>query len=215
MGFYFNSDSLTPSKGSGGGGSAPSGKYKLLDRIKDDSNNEIGTVSGFFTDANDTEYAVVCLDAQYRLDSGYYCSDMSIAITNLPLYSNQTLYGATETATFNTQTILDFCTAQSVTSTACTHCRSKFFIIGGVTYYGQLPNMAELIDIFRRRTEINSNDTSASSYSSLIIPTSTKTWSSSSYSFLAAWYIDTNGTVNTRARNSSYFVIPVIEIPNQ
>uniref|UniRef100_UPI003865CADA hypothetical protein n=1 Tax=Methanobrevibacter sp. TaxID=66852 RepID=UPI003865CADA len=46
--------------------SAPTKKYNLLDRVKDDSNNEIGTVSGFFTDANNVEYAVVCLDAQYR-----------------------------------------------------------------------------------------------------------------------------------------------------
>lgn len=48
---------------SGGG----SGKYQLLQRISDDNGTGIGTVSGFFTDANNVEYAVVCLDAQYRI----------------------------------------------------------------------------------------------------------------------------------------------------
>ena len=40
-----------------------SGKYQLLERVKDDSNNEIGTVVGFQKDANDNEYAVVILDS--------------------------------------------------------------------------------------------------------------------------------------------------------
>ena len=50
----------------------PTGKYSLLDRVVDDSNNSIGIVVGFHFDANDVEYAVVCLDAAYRLASGQY-----------------------------------------------------------------------------------------------------------------------------------------------
>lgn len=192
-----------------------SGKYSLLERIKDDSNNEIGTVSGFFADANDVEYAVVCLDAQYRLASGVYCSNDTIEVTDLPIYDNQTLWTSTETATFNTQKILDFCVAQSATSTACTHCRSKSFTIDGTTYYGQLPNVAELVSIFSHRIEINSADISASSYSSLVIPTGNRTWSSCQYSSSRAWIMNLNGTVNyANSKRSAYFVVPVIEIPN-
>lgn len=195
---------------SGGGGS---GKYQLLDRVKDDSNNEIGTVSGFFTDANGVDYAVVCLDAQYRLDSGQFSSSTGI-VTNLPQHQNQSLYSATETATTNTQLILDWCTANSYTSSACTHCRSKSFTIDGTTYYGQLPNIVEVIDIFRRRVGINSADTSAGSYSSLIIPTNTAVWSSSQFNNNIAWYINNRGFVDIENKTNNYFVIPVLEIPN-
>lgn len=192
-----------------------SGKYSLLERISDDSNNEIGTVSGFFTDANDVEYAVVCLDAQYRLAQGTYCSNTNTAVTDLPVYSTWALWGAKETATFNTQKILDFCTAQSATSTACTHCRSKSFTIDGTIYYGQLPNIVELVDICKNYTAIQSADTSVSQYSSLGFPrTSDRTWSSSQYSSSHGWTVSNTGNASTSNKSTNYFVAPVLEIPN-
>ena len=193
-----------------------SGKYSLLERISDDSNNEIGTVSGFFTDANDVEYAVVCLDAQYRLARGNYCSNTSTAVTDLPMYSSWAIWEAKETATFNTQKILDFCTAQSATSTACTHCRSKSFTIDGTTYYGQLPNIVELIDICKNYTAIQSADTSVSQYSSLGLPrTSDRTWSSSQFNSVNVWNVTDLGNTGSNSKISGYFVAPVLEIPNQ
>ncbi len=195
---------------SGGGG-----KYQLLQRISDDSNNEIGTVSGFFTDANDVEYAVVCLDAQYRLAEGTYCSDRSTAVTDLPIYSGWAIWEAKETATFNTQKILDFCTAQSATSTACTHCRSKSFIVDGKIYYGQLPNIVELTDISKNYTAIQSADTSVSQYSSLGFPrTSDRTWSSSQYAIYSGWFLGVNGDTDSITKTYNCFVAPVLEIPN-
>lgn len=192
-----------------------SGKYSLLERISDDSNNEIGTVSGFFTDANDVEYAVVCLDAQYRLAKGTYCSNTSTAVTDLPMYSNWTIWEAKETATFNMQKILDFCTAQSATSTACTHCRSKSFTIDGTTYYGQLPNIVELVDICKNYTAIQSADTSVSQYSSLGLPrTSDRAWSSSQCNSTNCWTVANNGNVTYNNKANNYFVAPVLEIPN-
>ena len=197
-----------------------SGKYSLLERISDDSNNEIGTVCGFFTDANDTEYAVVCLDAQYRLASAAW-SSTSRTVTNLPEYS---MNGAavdliantyTDTATSNCDKILAWCTAGGYASTAVSHCRSKSFVIGGITYYSQLPNLCELFYICANRAEISNADTSKSSYSSLDIATlASRTWSSSQYNSRNAWNITTTGTVNTSDKTSSYFVAPVLEIPN-
>lgn len=194
---------------SGGGG-----KYQLLQRISDDSNNEIGTVSGFFTDANNVEYAVVCLDAKYRLASGTYCSNISTAVTNLPINIRWPTWEAKETATFNTQKILDFCTAQSATSTACSHCRKKSFTIDGTRYYGQLPNIVELVDICKNYTAIQSADTSVSQYRDLGLPITDKTWSSSQYSRTSGWCVDTFGTLGSITKTGNYFVAPVLEIPN-
>lgn len=192
-----------------------SGKYSLLERISDDSNNEIGTVCGFFTDANNVEYAVVCLDAQYRLEQGTYCSNTSTAVTDLPRYSIWAIWEAKETATFNTQKILDFCTAQSATSTACTHCRSKSFTIDGTTYYGQLPNIVELVDICKNYTAIQSADTSVSQYSSLGLPrTSDRTWSSSQFNSSSGWFVSSTGSPYSNTKTGNYFVAPVLEIPN-
>ena len=200
--------------------SGPSGRYKLLDRIKDDSNNEIGTVCGFFTDANDIEYAVVCLDAQYRLASAAW-SSTSGTVTNLTEYS---MNGAavdliantyTDTATSNCDKILAWCTAGGYTSAAVSHCRSKSFVIGGITYYGQLPNLCELFYICANRAEISNADTSKSSYSSLDIATlATRTWSSSQCYSSLAWSITNNGYVNSNSKTNSCFVAPVLEIPN-
>ena len=197
------------------GSPTPSGKYTLLQRISDDNGNEIGTVSGFFTDANNVEYAVVCLDAQYRLEQGTYCSNKSTAVTDLPMYSSWAIWEAKETATFNTQKILDFCTAQSATSTACSHCRSKSFTIDGTTYYGQLPNMREVFDICKNYTAIQSADTSVSQYSSLgFTRTSDRTWSSSQYNSTSCWTVSNNGSTNYNSKTSNFFVAPVLEIPN-
>ena len=182
-----------------------SGKYSLLERISDDSNNEIGTVSGFFTDANDVEYAVVCLDATYRNSSAQWASATG-TVTNLPLYSNWTIWEAPETATENTTLIL-----ASKTSSACTHCRGKSFTIGGVTYYGQLPNIIELVDIARHRTAINAADTSGGS---ITIATNNSYWSSNQYYAKYGWCIDTSGNMSSNNKTYNSFVCPVLEIPN-
>lgn len=192
--------------------SAPTKKYNLLDRVKDDSNNEIGTVSGFFTDANNVEYAVVCLDAQYRLASGKVFNATGNP-TNLPMYSdNYDVLGAKETATFNTQKILDWCSSMSYTSTACNHCRSKSFMIDGANYYGQLPNFEELIGIAEKYQEIEIVDTSASTYTSLNFSVKRQIVGSSQYDFSSFWSINSSDFVNGSAANK--FVVPVLEIPN-
>lgn len=183
-------------------------KYKVGDRVNDDSDNPVGTVSSIFTDGNGDRYAVVCLDAVNRLDSGYYLYN-AVNVSGIPQYQNQSVWSATETATTNTTAIL-----ATDTSIACSHCRSKSFTIGGVTYEGQFPNLNELAQIFMMRTLINSQDPTASTYSSLIIPTSKNTWSSTQSSSQYAWYISSNGrTWNGDYKTFAFFVIPVLEIP--
>lgn len=189
------------------------GKYELFQRIKDNNNLEIGTVVGFHTDANNKEYAVVCLDAQFRLDLGKYLAS-SIAITDLPQYANPSVYGAEETATFNCDKILAQATASGVTSTAVSHCRSKTFTVDGVQYAGQLPTLMELLKILEFMTEVNAADTSASQYSSLVLSTSNGYWSSSQNSSTHGWKISSDGSVSSSYKNGYNFVAPVLEITN-
>jgi hypothetical protein len=199
---------------SGGGGS---GKYQLLERVKDDSNNEIGTVSGFFTDANDVEYAVVCLDAQYRNSSTYWCSDNSSAITNMPEYSNlvtSNVWTSQETATENTQLILDYCSANSASSTACSHCRSKSFMIDGTTYYGQLPNIIELAEIAKHYNAIETADTTSSSYTSTNFSSGHYIWSSTQCDGFMGWYIGNTCPLQFDDKTGTFFACPILEIPN-
>lgn len=194
-----------------------SGKYQLLQRIKDDNNVEIGTVSGFFTDANNVEYAVVCLDAQYRLDLAQWCSTTQ-AVTNMPSYSNlatSNVWGAKETATENTQLILDYCTAKGYTSSACVHCRSKSFVINGVTYYGQFPNAIEVFEIAKNYNTIETMDTSASSNPSLNFSTSRPLWSSSQNSSNYGWELGTICSLTKFIKTNHSYVTPVLELPNQ
>ena len=121
----------------------------------------------------------------------------------------------TDTATSNCDKILAWCTAGGYTSAAVSHCRSKSFVIGGITYYGQLPNLCELFYIYANRAEISNADTSKSSYSSLDIATlASRTCSSSQINSTNAWYINTYGFVNSGGKTTSFFVAPVLEIPN-
>lgn len=203
-------------EGSGGGGGS-SGKYALLDRVKDDNNVEIGTVCGFFTDANDMEYAVVCLDARYRNWNTQWCS-ANVEITNLPLYNNvktSNIWGTKETATFNTQKILDYCSSHSATSSACSHCRSQSFVIEGVTYNGQLPNVYEIVYINQYYNTIETMDTSASSQTSTNFSEARSFWGSNQSLSSSAWYIQTNGIMGRNTKTGEYVMTcPVLEIPN-
>lgn len=166
---------------------APSGSglYQLFDRIRDDGGNEIGTVSGFFTDANDIEYAVVCLDAQYRYNEDFsqeysggvtampfaywtpealedFALQEQYPFPNLPIYSGWNIFNAGETATDNTTEIL---ASTTVISPMATHCQSKTFYINGVEYAGQIPNMHELVDIFVKNADtLDLLDTSIQDY---------------------------------------------------
>lgn len=186
-----------------------------LTRFKDDTNTEIGTHFCNFTDGNGNTYKVILLDAQYRLASSQW-ADSTGRVTNMPLYSNlqsSNVWEAGETATTNTQYILDWCTANSHTSTACSHCRSKSFTIGGVTYYGQLPNVLEASYIARNYNRFDAMDTSAGSQSSLNFSLARSIWSSSQSSRFNGWYLYNLGGVSFDSKTYDLFTCPVLEIP--
>ena len=196
------------------GGPASHKKYKVLDRVYEDINGDaIGTVVGFHYDANDVEYAVVALDAVYRLAQGQYLST-NTAVANLPNYSNGGVYGAKETATFNCDKILAQATTSSLTSTAVSHCRAQTFTIAGDSYAGQLPTLMELLLVMQWRAEVNTTDTTATANPTLVVPNNQSMWSSNQGSSSNSWSINTNGGTNSVNRTISCFVLPILEIPN-
>lgn len=188
-----------------------------LTRFKDDTNIEIGTHYMNFEDGSGNVFKIILLDAQYRNSSTYWCSSHN-TVTNMPLYYNlasSNVWEASETATTNTQLILDYCTAGGYTSTACSHCRSKLFTIGGTIYYGQLPNFLEVSYIARNYNSFDAMDTSASSQSSLNFLSARAIWSSNQYSTGYSWSLGTSGLMNGGANKSAtlLFACPVLEIP--
>lgn len=185
-----------------------------LARFKNDSKKVIGTHFCNFIDGNGNKYKVILLDAKYRAASLPWCSNAS-TVTNLPLYSNMVssnLWNAGETATANTQLIIDYCTANGYT-TACTHCRSKSFTIGGVKYYGQLPNAVEALEIAKNYNALESMDTTASSYSDTNFSTARTIWSSSQYSSSSGWFVGSTARMDYTTKTNEYLACPVLEIP--
>lgn len=201
MTLFIGEREITPTIITKGGGSTD--KYKVGDIVYDDNNTAIGTISGFKTDANNVTYAVCCLNGGYRGSGAYYY--INTDITNMPMYSDQTVWSNKETATTNTDYIL----AMSETSSACNLCRAASFVINGVTYYGQLPTIDELVDIFKNRIIINSQDSSGNNP----IPTTKSTWSSTQYDSKYGWYIDNHGSADGSDKAAAAFVCPVLEIP--
>ena len=185
---------------SGGGGS---GKYKLFDRVSDDSLGEIGTVCGFFTDANDVEYAVVALDSTYRVNNVPYMG--SGGTVSVPQYFQQ-VYAAKETATYNSDLLVAGAAAAGV-SCAAEFCQRKVFTIDNVVYKGQLPNLVELLMIYQKVNELNAKDPTGSYY------LATSCWSSNNSSG-GGWWIDTDGTTKHSNNTTGRKAYPVLEIPN-
>lgn len=191
-------------------------KYALLSRVKDDSNNEIGTVCGYHTDANNQKYAVVCLDAAYR-GLGFAWLSSTASVTGLTQYNVFGCVTNTDTATSNCDKIISYAQTQGLTSGAVSHCRSKSFVIDDTTYYGQLPTMSELFYVFANMTAINNKDTTASGNPDYVLK-QTICWSSTqSTNTNQAWGMifdaGSNGKIYKTNDISTYMTIPVLEIP--
>jgi hypothetical protein len=188
-----------------------------LSRVTDDSNNEIGTVCGYQVDANNQKYAVVCLDAQYRSTGAQFLS-ANVTIPDLSILKTQELWVSTDTATSNCTKILDFANNNNYTSDMVTKSRANYFVINGVTYYGQAPTIVEMVKILMYQVEINALDpTPASAYKRFPTP---QAWVCSTQgqqgAVPKAWLIDGVGSVSwVNMTNSGYNVATVLEIPIQ
>lgn len=195
--------------------------YALLSRVKDDSNVEIGTVCGYQTDANNQKYAIVCLDSYYRQSNGalYSASILSSNVNDSDIvgytfYSNISVWSCPETATLNCKKISDAAQTLGLTSSAISFCRNISFVIGGVTYYGQVPNLPELIKILMMLPELNTKDTTAASYPNAVIKTDQSYISSTLRSGSQYFYARSFGRVEQQQDlNYAEYVLPILEIP--
>ena len=191
--------------------------YPLLGRVKDDSNNDIGIVVGYHTDANNQKYAVVCINATYRKSTTYNELRDRREVANLSHYNTIEVYEAPETATFNCDKINEqSVTSFSQNSEAVTECRSHSFVIGGNAYAGQIPSLKELMYILLNRTVINTTDPTINT--GVAIETNITYWSSTQSTFngnVAAFYSASNGNISSLNNDNRNRLIPVLEIPIQ
>ena len=170
----------------------------------DDSGTKIGCYFMNFTDANNTTYKVISLNT---FSNGKLVSVNTASITDLPIYTSyvdSNPWKTKETATFNTQKILDFCTANNYTSAICEFCRSKSYVINGTTYYGQLANIVETRIFSIKFSQIKLINTSLTSgYEAF---TSTQCNS-------GAWFMSSAGGFDGYNRASTRRFYPILEIP--
>lgn len=187
--------------------------YPLLSRVKDDSNNDIGCVVGYYTDSNNQKYAVVCINKGYRPGSSSWGVN-GVSIEGLPSYLGAQVLASTESATFNCDKILAQATASSTTAPSVTSCRNLSFTINNVTYYGQLPNVPELVLIIQNATAINNSDPSSSG--SPISQTSAY-WASNILNGNYRWDVGgaSSNCVNAEYGTGTKNIVPILEIPIQ
>lgn len=210
-------------------------KYNLKDIVRDDSNNRVGVVTGYFIDANEVKYAVVTLFSPYRVYSRIedneiiYYSDTDTLFTStvssivgLPNQNSWNMYQTTLTATERTTLMMN-----AGTSPACITCRNISITIDGITYHGQLPNAPELLDMMKYYSYIDSVDPDDEWYNSEAwqqydgdrpmfarVDDRDDIWSSSKESGDYWFIFDGMGGPSTNySTDDRNFVFPVLEIP--
>ena len=193
--------------------SGSTSKYTLYQRVKDDNNTDIGIVVGFRTDSSNNEYAVVCLNGNYRTDSTNtvkWWNTTAVLVDGLPQYNTLAIYESPETATFNCDKIVAQATTSGTTSPAVDFCRNSSFIIDNTTYYGQLPTVPEMLMIMSNYSTINSGDPSALNPLSNLYYYTSNQYSSAS----TVWGFSTTGAMSTRSKTTATHVVPILELPN-
>ena len=186
-------------------------------------------IEGPYVIPDNMEYAVVCLDSTNRATGQSLFNNYTTKMVGIPTLSltdnTDTIYSLSQTATENTNAILATATSTGSTSAVANYVRSKSFVIDGNTYYGQIPNAVELLDIYTNRSAINSLDSSGNINNSYSCHSSTQIICGGSGSIVGRyshvfilpwgglngnWWDNTATTLNS----ASIYTIPVLEIPN-
>lgn len=197
---------------SGGSSPTPTEKYPLFSRVKDDTNTNIGTVAGYFYDSNNKKYAVVALD-----NGGLTGSILSAnhSAPGLTFYTGTDRYSATETATYENQCIIDEAIAAGYT-TVCSEARLLSYTIDGTVYYGQIPNLPEMMLLIgNNRFVLNDSSQPIVSLSQGLIST-TSTANSNTGSRYSMTDLRSNGVMQTDSytgSSRSTHAHAILEIP--
>lgn len=193
----------------------PNGVYSLGDRI-----GGIASFVCYFNSTNpetnvDQKYAVFVLDAKYRNNNLQWAVSNSVV---LPLYTTSNVLTSTDSATYNTSTVLNNNTPSNYP--AFNFARNAA-TLAELNIQSQLPNAYELKQIFDNRVFLDTVDPTLTDYSSLSLTswiggTENRCWSSNQIENYRACVVTNDGSVSS---NWSGFeadlggVIPVLEIP--
>lgn len=211
--------------------SSPNGVYVFGDRI-----GGIASFFGYFDSVDPNtqatqKYACFVLDAEYRTSGKFwYPTTNPPAQTVIPRYgSAEAALAATESATYNTQAIIDaFSPGSGGNYEAFYWARnpsgqSLIISVDGNSYVPQLPNIKEVSMIYSFKSQLDALDPTLSSHSSMSLNSWTFTnngvWGSTAIS-----YVDYGpGTYNREGGTNSWYgrqgndykfgVVPVFEIP--
>lgn len=194
--------------------STPTEKYPLFSRVKDDTNTDIGVVGAHFTDANNQKYAAVVLlsPAAYFAPTKLSSANTTPDAGATTRYNDLSVFSTNITATQNTTALYNKFITLTNPTTVLTDVRTINYTIENTTYYGQLPNLLEMIDIIRNKQQIETEiGSSVLSYTSLYWTSTVHGGSSSGQFYLngTTGYIQSSTTANTTLKS----LIAILEIP--
>ena len=186
-------------------------EFQLGDRI-DNKATFVGYFDSVNPDDSSTQrYAYFVVDSTYRVKSKMW--GMSVP-TDYPAYTTASdAEAAKESATWNTQEMID---TGSANYQAANSCRSVSITYNGNTYYGQLPNLYELEQIYANRVALDAADPTTDTDNNLTNWTigggQGDVWSSNNSSS-GGYKVNASGQAAVLTRTQTRNVIPVIEIP--
>lgn len=188
--------------------------YNFGDRI-----GGMATVVGEYSSNDGKKYAFAVLDAQYRGTNIKWSTGLNGTDTGLPNYSSAPTEQNKESATYNTDYIINNYSDKAIE--AFTFCRNVgSILIGDKQLNPQLPNAYELQQIFNMKTELDALDPTAETNSTKKLSNwgfgsnSEYVLTSNECSKWQSWEMGPSGSYNNYSkRNGNRGVCPIIEIP--
>lgn len=186
---------------------------KFWDRIDNKA-----TVVGTYNSNDGKKYAFAVLDAQYRGADIAWSTELEEIDTSLPNYSSSPTEQNKESATYNTDHIINNYTDKAIE--AFTFCRNAGnLIFNGKVYQFQLPNLYELQQIYNNRTDLEALDPTAGANTDKTLSNwsfgsiNNYVWSSNENDIESAWGLDEYGDgIYDYKSASEGGVCPIVEI---
>lgn len=186
--------------------------YNFGDRI-----GGMATVVGEYSSNDGKKYAFAVLDAQYRGTNIKWSTGLNGIDTGLPNYSSEPTEQNKESATYNTDYIINNYSDKAIE--AFTFCRNVgSILIGEKQLNPQLPNAYELQQIFNMKTELDALDPTAETNSTKKLSNwgfdseYPGVWSSNEYGSNSSWALRSDGSRNGYTKHTPYGVVPILEI---
>ena len=177
----------------------------------------IATVVGQYNSNDGKKYMFALLDSTYYTKTAW-ATDLAYSDTGLPNYESSPIYQNKESATYNTDYILNRY-ASNLKREAFQHCRNAGNLtFNGQLYQFQLPNAYEVQQIYENRAKLYELDPTTSTNTSYNLANwnfngTYDLWSSNECTSYNSWRLDSNGSWGNYSKSAAYGVVPIIEIP--